>query len=467
MNRRIIYLLCAVTSAGFFSSCDTAPKDAGFSDVSQRVSDRTGLAVQWNAQSHDDAAVAGSIEKLLRGRLTADQAAQIALLNNHHLQVTFEDLGIAQSDLVQAGLLKNPIFDLGVRFPDRAPAGTYLDIGVTEDFLDIALIPARKKLAAAQFEEAKARVSDEVLRLVAQTRIDFYEYQAAERSLELRETESQASAAALEAAIKLHDIGNMTDLAFANERAENIRSKIKLADAEVISVDTREKVTSDMALSESQRNWLAAALSEIPKSRLPDQDLESLALRQRQDLAAARLVVVSQAQILGMTSDFRFFSELNLGPEFERETDGQWRIGPTLSLPLPLFDQGQAKMTRAQSMLRQSEERCLALVADVRAQVRVARMKLSSAREKVMLYRDEALPIEQDVMHQMQLQYNGMYVGVFQLLQAKEEQLNTSREYIEALRDYWIARAELEQAIGSRLPAVTSTTQPEQHRGPS
>ncbi len=338
---------------------------------------------------------------------------------------------------------------------------------MTEDFLDVALLPARKKFAADQFEAAKAMVSNEVLTLAAETRADFYVYQAAEQMLKLRRTAAQAAAASLDAAIKLHDVGNMTDLDFANERADDVRAKIELSDAEAANAEAREKVTARMGLSAAQIQWAAVPLPEIPSTEISDRGLESAALQQRQDLAAARQNVLAQAQALGMAADFRFFSDTDLGAEFERETDGQWRIGPTLSFPLPLFDQGQAKVSRAQAMLRQSEQRCLALAIDVQSQVRVARTKLFNARIKVLLYRDEVLPIERDVFHQTELQYNGMYLGVFQLLQAKEEEIDASRQYIEALRDYWIARAELEQALGGRLPPATPTTQPEKHGDPS
>jgi cobalt-zinc-cadmium efflux system outer membrane protein len=462
MNRRLNSLTCALASAAFLCGCNSAPKDSGYSDVQQLVSNRTGLVVQWNGHTIDDDSVSATVARMLSAKLTAAQAAQIALLNNRHLQATFEDLGIAQADLVQAGLLKNPVFDLGVRFPDRGPAGTYLDIAVTEDFLDIALLPARKRFAAAQFEEAKATVSNEALSLVAQTSADFYAYQAAEQMLELRKTAEQAAAASLDAATRLHNVGNLTDLVFANARAQDVRAKIELSDAEATAAEARERVADRMGLSGAQTQWTAAPLPEIPPIEIPDHDLESLALHQRQDLAAARRNVTAQAQALGMTADFRFFSEANLGPEFEHETDGQWRIGPTVSLPLPLFDQGQAKISRAQAILRQSEQRYLALAVDVQSQVRAARAKLFSAREKALLYRDEVLPVERDVFHQTELQYNGMYLGVFQLLQAKQEEIDADREYIEALRDYWIARAELEQAVGGRLPS-TATTQPEKH----
>ena len=52
-----------------------------------------------------------------------------------------------------------------------------------------------------------------------------------------------------------------------------------------------------------------------------------------------------------------------------------------------------------------------------------------------------------------------MLLGVFQLLEAKRGEIDAGRMYVEALRDYWIARAELERAIGGRLELVPAATQ--------
>jgi cobalt-zinc-cadmium efflux system outer membrane protein len=447
--------------------CAGAPKDAGFGDVRQLVSDRTGAIVHWDGHTADDQAVALSIAKMLSGQLTADQAVQIALLNNDHIQASFEDLGIAQADLVQAGLLKNPVFDLGVRFPDRGPSGTYLDFAVAEDFLDVALLPARTKLAAAQFEMAKAQVSQEVLTFAAQTRADFYDCQAAAQMLEFRRAMAQAAAASLEAAKKLHDAGNLNDLDFADERAQEVRARIDAVDAEALATEAREKVTDDMGLTSAQARWTPAPLPEIPPREIADRGLELLALSQRQDFAAARQNYFVQIRVLKLTGDTRFVDEANLGAEFERETDGQWRIGPSLSVPIPIFDQGQARMSRAEAMAIQSLDRVFALATDIRSQVRTARAKLSNARTRALLYRDQVVPIARDVLRQTELQYNGMYVGVFRLLEAKRQQIDAANQYIEALRDYWTARGELEEAVGGRLPADAASTQPDTQGGPS
>jgi len=448
--------------AGFgvlwLAGCASVPRDAGFGEVQSVVLDRTGRLVQWNRRTTDDQAVAAKISAMLATDLTADEVVQIALLNNRHLQATFEDLGIAQADLVQAGLLKNPVFDLSVRFPDRSPPRTYLDIGVAEDFLDVALLPARKQLAAEQFEQTKARVTSHVLALVADASSAFYSYQAARQTVEFDQAIAQAAAASLDVGGKLHDAGNENDLEYAGRRAQDAQARADLADAQAQADEARERVTNAMGLAGSETQWTAVVrMPDIPPIEINFHDLESVALRQRLDVAVARKEVAIQARTLGLTRQYRFFQNVNLGPEAERETDGQWRIGPTLSMPIPLFDQGQATVARAVAVNRQCQQRLDALEVDVRSQVRAARTRLLHAREKVILYRDEVLPIQQEVLRQSQLHYNGMYIGVFQLLQAKRDQIDAARHSIEALRDYWIAVAELQRAVGGRLENIPST----------
>lgn len=458
------WALLAVASAVCLAACSSAPKDSGFEYVQGVASRQTGVTVQWIGHTAADQALADAVDRMLAHPLSAEDAVQIALLNNRHLQARFEDLGIAAADLVQAGLLKNPVFDIGVRFPDRGPAGTYLDFAAGEDFLDIVLIPARKKLAAAQFEQVKAAVADDVLTLAAATRTDFYAYQAAVQTLELRRTMAGAASAALESAKVLHQAGNTSDFSLANERAQAIQSRVELIDAEADEADAREKVTDRLGLLDTQTHWIAAPLPAIPSNDLPQRNLESLAISRRQDFAAARQEIVVEARTLGLTADYRFFSDFTIGPEFERETDGQWRIGPTFSFPLPLFDNGDAKIWRAQALLRQKEFQCLALALDIQSQVRSAETKLRLARERAVLYRDQVLPAQRDLMHQTELQFNGMFVGVFQLLQARSNQIEASRQYLEATKDYWTARSDLELAVGGRL--ADSTTRPTDNGDP-
>jgi cobalt-zinc-cadmium efflux system outer membrane protein len=354
---------------------------------------------------------------------------------------------------VQAGLLKNPVLDLSIRFPNVAPSRTYLDFAVAENFLNIFLIPARKKIAAAQLEQAKARVANEVLELAAQTASAFYAWQGAQQRVELRGTIADAAAASLDAATRLREAGNTTELAYLGERAQADRAKADLANARADAADARERLNALMGVADDQLNWTAPGrLPDLPAGEVRVEGLESLAVRQRQDLAAARSQVLTQARVYGLTVDTRFFASADVGVNAERETDGQWRIGPTLVVPIPLFDQGQAAIPRARAALRQSQQRYAARAIDIRSQVRAARTQLLHARSMAGFYHDEILPTQERLLEQTQLHYNGMLVGVFQLLQAKRDEIDAAVQYVSALQSYWTARAELERAIGGRLP---------------
>jgi hypothetical protein len=98
------------------TSCATFDQRAGFSDVSTAVEARSGKRVVWNLGTELDAHMDQEVRALLQDTLTVDRAIQVALLNNRDLQALYTELGVAQADLVQAGLLRNPVFDGSVRF---------------------------------------------------------------------------------------------------------------------------------------------------------------------------------------------------------------------------------------------------------------------------------------------------------------------------------------------------------------
>lgn len=450
-------LTLGLAAALAVAGCATVPTDAGFADVQRAVADRLGQPVQWRGVTADDAAVDRAVRDVLGRPLTADAAVQVALLNNRTLQAAYEDLGVAQADLVQAGLLKNPVFTFDARLPDRSPERTYLDVSVEDDFIDLLLRPARQRVAVTAFAQAKGRVAAAVLQLAADTRVAFYAHQAAGQDLELQRTVNQAQADSFDAAKRLYQVGNENERTLLGETAQFGRTRLQLSEAEERAAETRERLGDLMGVWGEQAGWtLAGRLADPPADDVDPAALEPLAIRQRPDLESARQDLLLQARTLGFTFQYRYVESLSLGPNAERETDGQWRVGPSLSVPVPLFDQGQAAVARGRALLRQSQDRFYAAAVDARSQVRLARTQMFDARARVEFYRREVLPVEQRLVAQTQLHFNGMYVGVFELLQAKRDEIAAGQEYIAALRDYWTARAELERAVGGRLPAALS-----------
>jgi cobalt-zinc-cadmium efflux system outer membrane protein len=154
---------------------------------------------------------------------------------------------------------------------------------------------------------------------------------------------------------------------------------------------------------------------------------------------------------LGLTKSFRLLGALDFGVNSERETDSQTRTGPTFAIELPIFNQGQARIARGEAALRQAQDNFEALAIDVRSQIRELRDELASKREIARFYRDELLPGQRQILNESLLNYNAMEIGNFELFTTKAEGARTEREYIDAVRDYWITRAELERAVGGNL----------------
>jgi len=459
MLRKLIFLPAVLAIAG----CAHVDPQPAFAALANTVHLRTGKRVQWNRGTAQDAEAQAAISALLRQPLSADSAVQIALLNNHNLQATYEELGIAQADLVEAGLLRNPIFTFERRFPGQA-----MEVDVLKEFIDIVLLPLRKRIAEAQFQAAKLRVGHEVLNLAAEVRAAFYGYQGDQQLVDLRKTVADATERSAETALRLQQAGNLKNLDLANEQASHAEAKIELAKAQSKGTQNREKLNKLIGAYGAQTNWtVAARLPQLPSYEISTVPLESRAIEQRLDLAAARQDVVAIARGAGLTRLDAIFSERNeIGAHYERETTGEYSIGPSVNLPIPIFNQGQTAVARGGAKLRQSQQRYLALATDIRSDVRSARDRMLLARQQVEYFKSTALPARTRVTEESQLEYNAMQLGPFQLLQAKQEEVKTGAESVEALRDYWVARSELEKAVGGSLTGKFVSLQSDEKESP-
>lgn len=440
----------------FLSGCVSAALDTGFHDVRTTVEERRQVQIFWNNGTELDKQAASKLSSLVNRKLTADDAVQIALLNNRELQAVYSELGVAQADLVQAGLLNNPIFDAAVMFPLSGGGRPDLELGAAMNFLNIFYVPLRKRVAAARFEQTKTRVSGTVLDFAGRVRSAFHAHEADVQMLELRQTVVQALSASFELTRRLHDAGNISDLDFARERAQLETGKLALRAAEVSVRQRREELNVLMGLWGAQSEWQSAGrLPDVPEQSPQTQDIERFALERSLDLAQMRQRIIAAGEELGLTRWTMLLPEFSAGALGERN-DGAWEVGPKFDFAIPLFDQGQARAVRAAAELRRAQQEYYALGVRVRAQARAARDRLEGASDRAMYYRDILLPLHERIVNEAQLQYNAMQLGPFQLLRAREQQIQAAVAYIEAIREYWLARADVGQLLSGRLPASSS-----------
>ncbi len=457
-------LACSVPVMLSVAGCATAPSDRGFDRVRQDVSERAGLRVHWSNGSQADAEAAAAVAAMLSQELTADRAVQIALLNNRDLQGVYEELSLAQADVVQAGLLRNPVFSAEARF-DTGGGGTAYTLELAQDFVSLLYLPLRKGRARAAFEAAQVRVTGAVLDTAFTVREAFVEYQAAEQTIEMRATVVEATRASYDLARRLREAGNNLELDVVNERALYEQSKVDLASAEQIVLQARERLNALMGLWGEQTSWTSARrLPALPEDEPAADDLQGRAVQASLDLALLRREAEVAARSAGMARPFGWLDDAEVGVAAEREIEADWTVGPAVSVPIPLFDQGQASLARAQGRARQVSAQYFARAVALRASVRAAYSAVLAAQDRARYYQYILLPLRERIVEETQLQYNAMQVGAFQLLQAKRDQIQAGADYVGSIRDYWIARARLDHVLSGRMPpfdggAVVSTTQ--------
>jgi cobalt-zinc-cadmium efflux system outer membrane protein len=439
MRTRAIAVLVLVAAG-----CARIRPDAGLDDVERLVAERTDAPL-----AHGTAPADERLAALLGEPLTVGRAVEIALFNNRNLRALYGRLGIAEADLVQAGLPPNPVLHAGVRFAVDGP-GPGVEASLLADFLSFLQIPLKKRVAGAAFEVAKLEVASAVVALAADVKVAFYTLQGAEQTLELRETVTHATALSADLAGRLHAAGNIPDLDLASEQALFEEERIALSRAQAEALADREELNVLLGLWGPHTSWtIARRLPELPAVERPAAGLESLAVAKRLDLAAAWQEAHVQTHTWGLARLYGLIP--GSGVEAEREVEGTWSVGPAVEIALPIFDQRQAAVASAATQTAQSVDRHAALAVEIRAHVRRARTRMVAARGRAEHYQRVLLPLRHRILAETQRQYNAMLAGPFQLLQAKRDEIEAGRGYVEALTEYWVARSELERELGCDL----------------
>jgi len=441
----------AAASLLVLAGCAAPDPDAAFSDFGAQIEDRLPERVVWRTGGPEDAAVDARIAEILSEPLTADSAVAIALLNNRSLQALYTDIGIAQADVVEAGLLHNPVFEVMVR--PSTEDGTNLEFGLVQNFLDLLMRPAKQKVAEAEYEAVKLEVSAELVSFAAEVREAYFEHLGARNK---KDTFSEIAGTAKDAADlagAFHEAGNFSDLELAEHQAESEEAALELVEAEYAALETEIHLVEILGLASNTEWSMPSRVPAVPEVELQFAGLEDRALRERFDLQSLRAEVRAAAEDLGLTEDFRLIDEAELGVSAEREPEGEWLIGPGLEIPLPIFDQGQAKVTQATLRLRAAQDDLLAHEQSVRADVHKARASMTANRAIAVRIRETLLPLKEQISDLILKDYNYMLTGAFEVIEAEQHENETYLEYVEALTEYWIARSALQAAVGGRLPS--------------
>ncbi len=438
-------VLAAITSAGLLAGCAGVPLDAGH-DASRRL-------VQ--ARVPAGYLVQGEIDRWLAQPLGLEAAVRVALLRNPGLLASEAELGFGAADVFEAGRLHNPAVGLALLMPRGDVAGNKLSASVAFDFSGLLLRRSTKRIAESVFEATQSRVAADVLSVVSGTQRAWVDAVAAAQRVAVRESILEVADTAATLAARHAEAGNLPKLDLAIQQAAATEARLSLQQATADFVDARAALQQWLGLDAAASWTLPTALPMPDAPAVPDfAPLRERARAERLDLVAARKALDARSRAYATQRRTPLLARVDVGAELDREPDGARRAGPSLSLELPLFEQGQGRVARAAAELQRAQANLRALEVAVDAELQQQLQKLSLAQARAEGYRQALIPQREAVVARLQERVNYMLDDGFTLLLARQQEYAAYDGYVDAVQAFWHARVELLRASGTQLVAA-------------
>ena len=447
--RRAFLLLITLAALGI-GGCAGFSKDGGFDAVADAARRRLASDIEWPRTSQERAKADAQVAALLAHPLSAEDAVQIALLNNRMLQGAFEELGISEADLVQAGRLPNPRFDLR-----RASAAGQYDIEETLSLnvLSLLAMPYARDIERQRFAQTQQLAVLRVAQLAKNTREAYYAAVAARESRDYQLKIRAAAETGATLAQSMVAAGNWNRLDQAREQNFYFDAVQGFTHAELAEQGAREKLLSLMGLpgekSGALNLQLADVLPMLPTSLENPPDVESALLQNRLDLQLLRMRMDELQHNLKLVRSTRFVNVLDAGATRVQQgsRDSPYERGYTITVEVPLFDGGSARVKKSAAIYAQAVDRFTQAAVEARAQIRLAYANYHAAFELAKQQRDEVLPLRQAIAEENLLRYNASQISIFELLSGAREQAAGFDGYIQRVRDFWIAKSQLDAVL--------------------
>jgi len=423
--------LCAAALAGCVPSSQAlrAPVDRL---IGQRIGEPIATAL--------DDQTAARIDALLAQPLDAATAVRIALANSPRLRAAFDDLDVAAGDVAAALGLGPVTVDAKLRYGRERDE---YELDAIQGLLGLITAPGRRAAAHAELAAARATAAATALRLAARVEIAFDDLLAAQQEALLRQTAFEAAAAAATLRERMRDAGNTTELAEARAREAREAARVELAHAEAAALARREAVNALLGLSGDRTKWTATGtLPELPAAPPALDALEARAAAASLELTAGQHRRAAAEHRAGGERLRAILPEFGAGIAVAH--DGQnTGLGPALQIGIPLLDPRTGERARADALVRRAGHELEAQAIELGAAARAARTLALATYQEARHLHDVVLPLRQQIVDEVQKHYNAMDADLFALILARRELVDGAHQYLDALRRYWNASAEV------------------------
>ena len=403
------------------------------------------------AQSESQrAALQGTADELLAKPLSQDDAVRLALINNPSMQALLAQHWADSAEAAQSGRINNPILTLGRL---RSPAEIELSRMLAFGLLDLVTLPQRQRVASIRIEQAQLQLAASVVESVTQVRQAWVSAVASAQSLQYAKQVNDSAEASAELARRMQVVGNFSKLQRARQQAFYADAVVLWANASQAATASREALVRLLGLADAQaaRLRLPARLPDLPDAPRAPEEVASAASQARLDvrMAQASLNAVAKAQGINLVASFTDIELSVIRNTTTERTDGhktQFR-GTEVALKLPIFDWGDLRRDAMRAQTLVAANRLEATVRAAGSHLRETYSAYRTAYDTAKHYRDEIVPLRKLIADENVLRYNGMLIGVFELLADSRDQIASVSAAINAQQQFWLADAALQATI--------------------
>jgi outer membrane protein TolC len=453
--RRLLRWSLLAGTAALLGGCAGFSQDGGMAPIQAAAYAEIGKEVVKIGNDQVALTAKARVDQLLRKPLTADSAVQVALLNNRGLQAAFNELGIAEAQMVAASLPPNPRFGIS-KLSGRFEVE--VERQIVGSLLALITLPARAEIAGNRFKTAQLRAVEAVLRLAADARRQYYRAVAANAQVTFY-LEAKASAdAASELFKRLGESGGVNKIDQAREFAFEAELTVQLAQARQLQRQERERLVRQLGLWGDELKFRLGSLPPLPRLQSV-KAIEAEALRKRIDIQIARAELDTLAKSLGLANATRFVNDIDLlgrrtydrgrsindHGHVEREASRSKTL--ELEIDIPIYDFGQSKVALAEQTYMQAANRLAEKAVNARSEAREAYTAYRANYDITRQYQNNVLPLRKIIQEQSLLQYSGMLNDVTDLITDARNRILSNVAAINARRDFWLAHTDFKHAL--------------------
>ncbi|MDP3172482.1 MAG: TolC family protein [Polaromonas sp.] len=445
--KRIFRLGALATATLVLAGCASVNFDQAVGDTNNSAGDFTQGKLELSRTTEQRQTRGKLSSELLAKTLSQDDAVQLALANSPALQALLAQSWADMAAANQSGRITNPLFSF-----ERIRAGRELELERVLSFglLDLLTLPYRQTIARNQVAQAKVQLGATVVEQVTQVRQTWVRAVAAQQTLQYAEQINRTAQASAELAKRMQQVGNFTKLQRARQQSFYADSAARLASSQHAATAAREELVRLLGLTDEQSAQLKLPerLPDLPKEARPAGAVNATATQQRLDVQMARhqLDVAGKSQGLNLLNSL-VDVELGLRYDtvFENNAAGERsnRRGVELAFRLPIFDWGGAQRAAMNAQSLAAANRYDGVMRSVSSQLRESYSAYRTAYDVARHYRDEIVPLRKTMAEENVLRYNGMLIGVFELLADTRDQISSVQAAINAYQQFWLADAAL------------------------